>query len=150
MNRFVPAAALGQTGPEGLLVTSRPIASFMTKATRKPAGAGPSIAWVLSRRGRLRLYNDHLECGNWNIPYANISKATLTRLRSGFLLPGYLLSLETRDGAFRFGLNGTKYWAGPLPFPVTREQAPFGARGVLRSTLLFTWLALVIWWFFLR
>ena len=53
----------------------------MTKATSKPAGTGPSLAWALSRRGQLRLYSDHLECGDWNIDYSSINAATLTRLR---------------------------------------------------------------------
>jgi len=49
---------------------------------------GPS--WILARRGKLKLFDDHLECGNWTIQYSEISKATLYSVRQNFIIPGYV------------------------------------------------------------
>ena len=81
---------------------------------------GPN--WILARRGKLKLFDDHLECGNWTIQYSEISKATLYSVRQNFIIPGYVLKIETDDKTYHFGLNSKKYWKNELPFPVERQK----------------------------
>ncbi len=84
--------------------------------------SGPQ--WLTSRRGRLKLFDDHLECGNWSIRYEDIREALLTSFRSHILqIPGYVLAIRTDTQTYHFGLNGWRYWDGELPFPVKRTQA---------------------------
>lgn len=82
---------------------------------------GPN--WVTARRASLKIFDDHLECGNWHVNFPEIERAVLYSFRSSLLLPGYILSVETNDRAYSFGLNGWgKFWKGELPFAVEREK----------------------------
>jgi hypothetical protein len=104
---------------------NQPIHSCMTKAVIADGDqleSGPQ--WLTSRRGRLKLFDDHLECGNWSIRYEDIREALLTSFRSHILqIPGYVLAIRTDTQTYHFGLNGWRYWDGELPFPVKRTQA---------------------------
>ncbi|ADG68655.1 hypothetical protein Plim_2833 [Planctopirus limnophila DSM 3776] len=92
--------------------------------------------WVTSRRALLRVYEDRLECGNWKIPYGEVTDAVLYSFRSTFLrIPGYILTVTTPEKTYHFGLNGWgKFWKGELPFPVRRE----------RGQLKFTWFSVAV------
>ena len=80
--------------------------------------------WLMSRRARLRLFDDHLRCGDWTIAYGDIRSAVLAYCRTPILrIPGYVLSVQTDTNTYHFGLNGWSYWRGNLPFPVTRTTA---------------------------
>lgn len=79
--------------------------------------------WITSRRAKLRLFDDHLVCGDWNVRYDDIREAVLASFRSPILrIPGYILSARTNTNTYHFGLNGWRYWNGKLPFPVTRKK----------------------------
>ena len=85
--------------------------------------AGPK--WMASRRAILRVFDDHLECGNWTIAYEDILDSRLASFRTPVLrFPGYVLSVRTEEHTYHFGLNGTgKFWQGNLPFPVDRIES---------------------------
>jgi hypothetical protein len=77
--------------------------------------------WITSRRARLKLYDDHLQCGDWTIRYADIREAVLATVRTPLLrIPGYVLSVRTDANTYHFGLNPGSYWKGDLPIPATR------------------------------
>ena len=79
--------------------------------------------WITSRRGRLNLFDDRLECGNWAIAYDQIQEAVLSSFNSPILrIPGYVLAVRTESKTYHFGLNGWRYWKGELPFTVTRKK----------------------------
>ena len=83
--------------------------------------AGPR--WMTSRRAALRLFDDHLVCGDWKVRYDDIREAVLASFRSPILrIPGHVLSARTDTHTYHFGLNGSRYWKGDLPFPVTRTK----------------------------
>lgn len=106
------------------LKMNQPLHSCMTKAVIADGDqlrTGPK--WITSRRGRLRLYSDRFECGDWTIPYDAIREAVLSSFRSPILrIPGYVLAVRTDDETYHFGLNGWRYWDGELPFPVSRQK----------------------------
>lgn len=109
----------------------------MTKATTAEGDQrkyGPN--WVISRRGSLHIFDDHLECGNWQIKYGDIHSAVLYSFRSFFLrIPGYVLTVETAERTYHFGLNGWgPFWKGELPFAVKREKGKLG----------FTWFSIIV------
>jgi len=82
---------------------------------------GPN--WVTSRRSTLKVFEDHIECGNWQISFDEIENAVLFSFKSLFLrIPGYILTIESADRTYHFGLNGwAKFWRRELPFPAKRE-----------------------------
>ena len=85
--------------------------------------------WILARRGRLKIFQDHLECGNWTIEYRDIKNATLYLVRQYIIvipIPAYVLKIETEDKTYYFGLNPNKYWKNELPFPVERQKGRLG------------------------
>lgn len=102
-----------------------PLYCCMTKAVIADGDqlrTGPK--WITSRRGRLKLYPDRLECGDWTIAYDDIREAVLSSFRSPILrIRGYVLAVRTDNDTYHFGLNGWRYWKGELPFPVTRQQS---------------------------
>ena len=103
---------------------TQPIHICMTKAIIADGDqleTGPQ--WITSRRAKLRLFDDHLVCGDWNVRYDDIGEAVLALFRSPILrIPGYILSARTNTHTYHFGLNGWRYWNGELPFPVTRRK----------------------------
>lgn len=106
----------------------------MTKATiAEGDDIRHSLNWLVSRRGILKVYDDRLECGDWDIPYSDIEEAVLFQTRQMFI-PCYVLRVRTNNRIYQFGLNPGKYWASELPFPVRRESAK----------LAFSWFSLVI------
>ncbi len=134
----------------------QPVHTCMTKAVIAEGDqlrCGPR--WIAARRAKLRLYSDRLECGNWTVPYDQIRDAVLTSFRSPILrIPGYVLSVRTDEKTYHFGLSGSRYWRGELPFPVNRERGRLRlsaisllARGVLLGFVVYyawRWLASVL------
>lgn len=109
----------------------------MTKATTAEGDQrkyGPN--WITSRRGSLKVFDDHFECGNWRIDYSEIKNAALYSFRSFFLrIPGYILTVDTEDRTYHFGLNGWgRFWKSELPFDAKREKGKLG----------FTWFSIVV------
>jgi hypothetical protein len=106
----------------------------VTKATR---AAGDQlrygINWALARRAKLKLFSDHLECGNWRVEYREIDSAVLYSIRTNLIIPGYVLKIQTPKQTYHFGLYRGRFWKGELPFPVVREK------GKLR----YSWLSLI-------
>lgn len=104
---------------------NQPIHTCVTKAVVADGDqleSGPQ--WLTARRARLKLFDDHLECGDWSIPYEDIHEAVLTSFRSHILqIPGYVLAVRTDSKTYHFGLNGFRFWEGELPFPVRRTKA---------------------------
>lgn len=108
---------------------------------------GPS--WVVSRRAILKVFDDHLECGDWRINYSEIRNAMLYSFRSFFLrIPGYILVVETDDRTYHFGLNGWgRFWKGDLPFAARREQGQLGFTwfSILARLLIAGYIAHLVW-----
>lgn len=122
----------------------------MTKATTAEGDQrkhGPN--WVVSRRGSLKVFEDHLECGDWQIAYSEIDKAVLYSFRSFFLrLPGYILTVDTKDKTYHFGLNGWgDFWKGRLPLAVEREKGKlqFSWFSILVRVILVGYLGYSLW-----
>lgn len=113
------------------------------KESSKPSA---SINWVLSRRARFLIFEDHVRCGDWVIAFADVEKATLYRTKSG-LLRYQILQLDTKDRSFQFGFNP---WADPAKYlklelaeeTVRLKQSPIGL--VVRLAVL-GFLAFEIW-----
>lgn len=135
--------------PSLRITMEQPLHSCMTKgviADGDQLRTGPK--WIMSRRGRLKLYANRLECGDWTIRHDDIREAILSSFRSPLLrIPGYVLAVRTETETYHFGLNGGRYWQGNLPFPVTRQRVRLGlspisivARGVLIGyAVYFVW-----------
>jgi hypothetical protein len=127
----------------------QPVYSCITKAIVADGNqlrTGPK--WVTSRRGRLKLFGDRLECGDWTIPYVNIREAVLSSFRSPILrIPGYLLAVRTDSDTYHFGLNGGRYWEGELPFPVQRQKArlKMSMISIVARVLLIGYALYVVW-----
>ena len=84
---------------------------------------GPN--WLFSRRAVLKVFDDHLVCGDWKVDYRDIQSAVLYSIRS-FFLPGYVRRVDTVGKTYHFGLQGGRYWRGTLPFTVQREKGRIG------------------------
>ena len=111
---------------------------------------GPN--WILSRRDYLKVFADRLECGDWRIEYDELKHAVLYSFRSFFFrIPGYILTLETADRTYHFGLNGWgNFWKGDLPFEVRREKGQLGFSwfSIIVRLILFGWIVHELWqWF---
>lgn len=106
------------------------------------------MSWVTARRSFLSVFHDRLECGDWSIPYHMITQAVLFKTRQMFI-PCYILKIRTEESAYQFGLNGNKFWAAELPFPVVRETGRLKYSKFSIALRMILVLAL-IWYFFFR
>jgi hypothetical protein len=127
---------------------TNPLYSCMAKASSAVGDQlkyGPN--WMLARRARLLVFNDRLECGDWRIENTEIKNAVLYSVRQSFVIPGYILKVETENKTYHFGLNYGSFWKGDLPFSVQRENgrlaySPFSI--VLRIAAL-AYLGYLLW-----
>jgi hypothetical protein len=111
-----------------------PIYQCWAKATRAEGDhLKYGMNWAFARRAKPKLFADHLECSDWRVNYADITVALLTSIRSNFVIPGYMLKIETTGQTYHFGLNWGRFWKGELPFPVVREK----------GKLKYSWLSLI-------
>ena len=94
------------------------------------------------------MFEDRLECGDWTIPYAEIEAAELYQTRSMFI-PCFILKVRCKINTFQFGLNGSNYWKGELPFDVTRTKGRL-KHSPLSIVLRVALVAMLVWYFFLR
>ena len=104
--------------------------------------------WITSRRARLRLYTDHLECGDWEVGYGDIREAVLSSFRSPILrIPGFVLSARTDTHTYHFGLNGRRYWKSELPFPVSRRNARLRMSwiSIISRVIVVGYIAYAVW-----
>lgn len=123
---------------------SKLVYKCMTKAVDSPGDQmkyGPN--WTFSRRGILKVYDDHLECRDWYIENHQIKNAVLFSLKY-FFLPGYVLRIQTNEKTYHFGLNGNRFWKNDLPFPVIREKGKL--RYSVSSILIRLFIAAYIVW----
>lgn len=81
------------------------------KATNSEKGEPRySHNWVLARRDWLKIFPDRFECGDWEIPFEDVSEALVYKTRQG-LIPVKILVLATPGGNFQFGVNP---WSNPF------------------------------------
>ena len=102
------------------------------------------MSWVVAKRAWFEVFADRVECGDWNIPFAGVTSATVYRT-SQLFIPVRVLQLETEGCTYQFGFNP---WANPCPslsLPITEERASLGmspASLLLRVAVV---LALAYW-----
>ena len=120
----------------------------LTKATTaKSDQMKYGFNWMLSRRAILKVYDDHLECGDWYIDNHQIRDAVLYSIRSLFFIPGYILRIATDEKSYHFGLNGNRFWEGDLPFLVKREKGEmkYSFFSIIVRLILVAYLLWVLW-----
>jgi len=96
----------------------------------------------------LKVFEDRLECGDWNISYPDIKDAELFQTRSG-IIPCFILKARTADSTFQFGLNGNKFWKGDLPFEATRSKGRL-KYSLFSIALRIGFVAGLVWYLFFR
>jgi hypothetical protein len=126
-----------------------PLFACWTKATTRESGPPRFAAsWLAARRGRLFLFGDRLECGDWVVPYAAIRRAVLYRLKG--VVGGAVLEIEIPSTTFQFGLNPWVPIERHLRFPYTTESVRmrYSALAVVLRVTVAAWLvyALVERW----
>ena len=65
--------------------------------------------WVIARRALFKVFEDRIECGNWSIPFSEVTEARLFQTRQMFI-PVRMLHITTPSGSYQFGFNP---WAHP-------------------------------------
>lgn len=130
-----------------------PLYQCMAKATAAEGDQmkyGPN--WIFAKRARLKIFDDHLECGNWRINNSEIKEAVLYSIYSTFVIPGYVLRIRTPEKTYHFGVNWGSFWKGDLPFNVLRIKGKLGysLTSVILRLVILGYLAYFIWKTFLR
>jgi hypothetical protein len=103
-----------------------PLYRCWTKATNREAGSPRrSWNWTVSRRAWFKVFQDRVECGDWEIPLDSTRRAVMFRGRSLFL-PIRVLHLEMEDKTYQFGFNPWVRIESRLPFEVARQELRLG------------------------
>jgi len=127
-----------------------PIYSCLTKASNRESGVPRASAnWVVSRRGRFKVFTDRVEVGDWIIPFSDVTHAILYRYP---YLPSVKVGvLELSDGetTYQFGFNP---WAHPerhLPIPVEEreETMRYSAFSVVLRVAAVAYMIYLVWGF---
>ena len=130
-------------------VAGEPVFRCWTKGIRGAADQFEyGLSWVTSRRARLHVFADRLECSDWSIPFTAVEKAVLFETKQWFI-PCYVLKVRTADTTYQFGLNSNAYWRGELPFPVDRQKGRL-KYSVASLAIRLAVAAGLVWYFYLR
>ena len=124
-----------------------PTYTCWTKAT--DAEAGPprySSNWVVARRGQFRIFPDRIECGDWIVDRSAIHDAVLFEARQ-WLIPVYILSVQTEGKTYQFGFNPWARVGDHLPFPFRRERVriQYSPFSIAIRVVLVAYLAYYVW-----
>ena len=97
-----------------------PIYKCWTKATNREGGTlRRSHNWITSRRAWFKIFTDRIECGDWNIPFAEIEEIVVYRVKQ-MLISFTVLQIEACGKTYQFGFNP---WAKPLPYlPISYRE----------------------------
>ena len=82
-------------------------------------------AWVKSRRGWFKVFDDRVEFGDWIIPAAAVQEAVLFEMRQLFI-PVFVLQLTAAEATYQFGCNPWSRVVRFQPFAVERRRAKLG------------------------
>lgn len=92
------------------------------KATNKEAGEPRySHNWAMAKRAFYKVYSDHLEIGDWVIPFNEIKDIVLYKTKQMFI-PVSVLNIQTEKENYQIGFNP---WVNPIkniPFNVRSES----------------------------
>ncbi|MEM9627090.1 MAG: hypothetical protein AAGA21_12715 [Pseudomonadota bacterium] len=133
-------------------MAEKPIYKCITKGSRSEASEPrASFNWMVARRGFLKVYPNRVECGNWQVPYADVKKATLYRFRHMFMKAA-VIHLETTDGYYQFGLSP---WASPeahiaLDFEEKETAFKYSTFSILLRLALIPYVGFWVWYEFIR
>ncbi len=83
---------------------------FCKATNREDKEPGYSHNWIAAKRAMFKIFDDRVECGSWNIPFAEIESAHLYKAKQMFI-PVNILQLMTQKGNYQFGFNP---WANPF------------------------------------
>jgi hypothetical protein len=120
---------------------------FWTKATTHEAGAPRhSHHWVAAKRAWFTILPDRIECGNWVIPSAAVTKAVLYTGHQ-FFVPVSVLELQTTDATYQFGFNPWVHVHKHLPFEVETQTVRFrySVFSLAVRALLLGYIAFLLW-----
>jgi len=126
---------------------SQPISTFMSKAITCDGDAPQrSFNWATSRRALLKIFPDRFECGNWSIPFSEVTEATLYEIKQMFM-PCHVLQINTKEKIYQFGLNP---WTGiakklPIPFNEEKTKLKYSTYSIVMRVVA---VALLCYWFF--
>ncbi|KPP92070.1 MAG: hypothetical protein HLUCCA08_07045 [Rhodobacteraceae bacterium HLUCCA08] len=119
-----------------MLSGAKPLYWCAVKAIRLevPQPPGLSRNWATARRGILRIRPDRATCGDWTIPFDQITGAVVWTGPSP-LGRTRVLMLSTAEASWQFSLNP---WANPLPhLPFAVEERPLDRR--------LSWISYAVW-----
>ena len=104
--------------------------------------------WFAARRATFKVFTDRIECGDWRIPFAEITGIHLYRSRQMFI-PVKILHVTTSSRNYQFGFNP---WAHPEKhLQVEYEESTVRLKYSLYSILVrVAALSLLVYWVWRR
>ena len=102
--------------------------------------------WVVAKRAFFKVFDDHIECGSWNIPFSEVESAHCYKAKQMFI-PGKILQLVTKKGKYQFGFNP---WANPFKhLSIEYEQSEiklgYSTYSIVIRVFLVAYLGYLVW-----
>ena len=106
-----------------LLNPNEPVLVSTACKARSPAGQSLGTGWTFSRRAVLLATSQRLICGDWEMPVAEVERATCNSF-NGITSRGSLLTVWMQDGSsYQFGLNKSEEWLKALPIDIEAGES---------------------------
>ena len=124
-----------------------PIYKCWTKATNREGGTlRRSQNWITSRRSWFKIFTDRIECGNWNIPFAEMQEVVVYRGKQ-MLIPVTVLKIEAFGQTYQFGFNP---WANPIkylsiPYRKEKVRVKYSVFSIAVRVIIACYLIYLIW-----
>jgi hypothetical protein len=106
---------------------------------------------MIARRGRLKVFDDRVECGNWRIAYTDVQQAILYHYKYLFMTTT-AIHLVTADGHYQFGFNPLASPADHINLDVDEKEIELTYSTfskILRLSLI-PYIAFWVWYYFIR
>ena len=117
------------------------------KATKREDGEPRySHNWLAAKRAWFKIFEDHIECGSWNIKIEDIKSARLYHARQMFI-PVKILQFITATGSYQFGFNP---WANPLnhldiEYSEEKIRLGYSLFSIILRVVLLIYLCYLVW-----
>ncbi|MCY6380251.1 hypothetical protein [Hoeflea prorocentri] len=109
-----------------------PSFAVFVKATDRLSGAPKvSLEWARARRAHMKIFEDRVEIGDWSLPHADVTKATL--YRTDGKLKAHLLEIVTPQKTVQINPNTGVDPTPHLPYEVTLAPYPANLQNLRKA-----------------
>jgi hypothetical protein len=106
----------------GDIMAEKPVYSCHARGAKGVSGIPKrGMHWIMARRGKLHVFEDRIECGDWRLPFAEMTNVILYAAKQTFGA-AHVLEVTTPNETYQFGLRARSKLEDYMSVPIERQD----------------------------